>query len=289
MRRFALALFVVAACLGNAQERVRDVIYLKQGGAAFTFDVFKPQKPSGKAIVWLVSGGWGSSHDWINPDLVKPLNDAGFTVFEVVHGSQPKYTIPEIIPELQHALRYIHANAKTFGIDPNAIGVTGMSSGGHLSLMLGGLGDDGKPDAKDPVDQASDKVAAVVAFMPPTDFLNWGAEGTVPWKIPIMSIFMPAFGVTSATPDEKLRQIGHDLSPINTINSAYPPTLIVHGDKDPLVPLQQSQKMDAALDAAKTDHKLLVVPGGGHDQKTLQGGFQQMVDWFNSHLKVSAG
>ena len=289
MRRFAIALFALAACLSQAQERVRDVIYLKQGGAAFTFDVFKPLKPSGKAIVWLVSGGWFSSHQSINPDLAKPLNDAGFTVFEVVHGSQPKYVIPEIIGELEHALRYIHANAKTFGIDPNAIGVSGMSAGGHLSLMLGGLGDNGKPDAKDPVDQASDKVAAVVAFIPPTDFLNWGAEGALPFKIPVMGIFMPAFGVTAATPEDKLKQLGHDLSPINNINSAFPPTLIVHGDKDTLVPLQQAQKMDAALDAAKIEHKLLVVPGGGHDGKTLLGGLQQMIEWFQVHLKVSSG
>ena len=264
------------------------MIYLKAGGCAFTFDVFKPKAPNGKAIVWLVSGGWVSNHEGINPDLAKPLNDAGFTVFEVVHGAQPKFQIPEIIGELERALRFIHLNAKSYGIDPGAIGVSGMSAGGHLSLMLGGLGDNGKPDAKDPVDQASDKVEAVVAFMPPTDFLNWGAEGAVPWKNPIMGIFMPAFGVTAATPEDKLRQVGHDLSPINTINPNFPPTLIVHGDKDPLVPLQQAQRMDGALDAAKIVHKLLIIPGGGHDAKTLLGGLPQMIEWFNTHLVATA-
>jgi len=289
MRRVALAVFALSACLSRAQERIRDVIYLKQGGCAFTFDVFKPAKPSGKAIVWIVSGGWFSNHDGINPDLAKPLNDAGFTVFEIVHGSQPKYTIPEIIPELERALRFIHANAKSYGIDPGAIGVTGMSAGGHLSLMLGGLGDDGKSDAKDPIDQASDKVAAVVAFMPPTDFANWGAEGVNPITIPSMSIFMPAFGVTRATPTDKLNQLSHDLSPINVIKSDFPPTLIVHGDKDPLVPIQQAHRMDSALEGAKVEHKLLIIPGGGHDPKTLQGGFAQMIEWFQVHLRVPTG
>ncbi|MHB8637742.1 MAG: alpha/beta hydrolase fold domain-containing protein [Fimbriimonadaceae bacterium] len=287
MRRFAIALFALATCLCHAQERVRDVIYLFKGGVAFTFDVFKPAKPSGKAIVWIVSGGWFSSHEGIDPGLAKPLNDAGFTVFEVVHGSQPKYTIPEIVPELQHAIRFIRTNAKTYGIDPNAIGVSGASAGGHLSLMLGGLGDDGKADAKDPVDRASDRVDAVVAFMPPTDFANWGAEGVIPIKNPAMAIFMPAFGVTPSTPLDKVKQVAHDTSPIYTITSSFPPTLIVHGDKDTLVPLQQAKRMSAALGAANIPNALVVVPGGGHNETTFLGGLSRMIQWFTVHLKAA--
>ena len=164
----AVCLLALSTCWSQAQDRVRDVIYLKQGGTAFTFDIFKPSKPNKKAIVWLISGVWFSSHNMLNADLAKAMNDAGFTVFEVVHGSQPKYQIPEIIGELERALRFIHANAKSYGIDPSAIGVCGMSTGGHLALMLGGLEDDGKPGATDPVDRASDRVAAVVAFAEPT-------------------------------------------------------------------------------------------------------------------------
>lgn len=287
MRRLTSLTLLLVAALGQAQERLRDVIYMKEGGCAFTLDVFKPAKANHKAVVWLVSGGWFSSHEAINADLAKPLNDAGYTVFEVVHGSQPRYKIPEIIPQVQHSIRYIRANAKTWDIDPNAIGVSGMSAGGHLSLMIGGLGDEGKPDDKDPVNRVSDKVQAVVAFMPPTDFLNWGKEGAVPFKMPQMLVFMPAFGVTPQTPEDTMRKLGHDLSPINTINPNFPPTLIVHGDKDPLVPLQQAQTMDSAFDAAKLIHKLVVVPGGGHDLKTLLGGFPALLEWFNSHLTAA--
>ncbi|HLK15364.1 MAG TPA: alpha/beta hydrolase [Fimbriimonadaceae bacterium] len=290
LRFLSRATIFACLCLASlsalAQERIRDVIYLKQGGCAFTFDVFKPANPNHKAIVWIVSGGWFSNHEGINPDLAKPMNDAGFTVFEIVHGSQPKFQVPEIVKQLQHALRFIHANAGTYGIDPNAIGVTGMSAGGHLSLMLGALEDNGDPNAKDPVDKESDKVGAVVAFMPPTDMLNWGADGVVPWKIPVMAVFMPAYGITKDTPEDTLVKLGREWSPIYHIGPGFPPTLIVHGDKDGLVPPQQAHKMDEALDAAKLEHKLLMVPGGGHDGKTLQGGFQQMLEWFGSHLKA---
>lgn len=174
MRLIVVAALTVASIFARAQERIQDVIYLKQGGCAYTFDVFKPKTPNHKAVVWMVSGGWFSSHESIDPNLAKFFTDHGYTVFEVVHGSQPKYTIAEIVPQVRRAVRFIRANATTYGIDPQAIGVSGGSAGGHLSLEIAGLGDDGDATAKDPVERASSRANAVVAFFPPTDFLNWG-------------------------------------------------------------------------------------------------------------------
>jgi acetyl esterase/lipase len=284
MRRVAIAALLVASALTQAQERIRDVIYLHQAGCAYTMDVFKPKTSNKKALIWMVSGGWVSNVESINPDLAKTFTDRGYTVFEVVHGAQPKFQIPEIIAQVRRAVRFVRANADVYGIDPNEIGVSGASAGGHLSLEIAGLGDDGNPSASDPVEKASSKVQAVVAFFPPTDFLNWGATGVTPFKIPMMAIFMPAFGVTAASPEDKVKQLGHDLSPVNLINPSFPPTLIVHGDKDPLVPVQQAHLIDDAFDKAKIQHNLVIVPGGGHDAKTMIGGLQNMIAWFDKYL-----
>ena len=100
-------------------------------------------------------------------------------MFAVCHGSQPKYTIPEAIADMQLSVRYIRSHASEFGIDPDRIGVSGGSAGGHLSLMLGTASDAGDPQAKDPVLRASSRVAAVACFFPPTDFLNYGTSGFV--------------------------------------------------------------------------------------------------------------
>ena len=87
-----------------------------------------------------------------------------YTVFAVVHRSQPEFTIPEIIEDTQRAVRFVRYNAKTYGIDPNRIGLLGGSSGGHLALMQGTGGDDGNPDAADPVDRVSSRAQAVGCF-----------------------------------------------------------------------------------------------------------------------------
>jgi len=285
MRRFIPILFALSATLASAQTRIKDVIYLKQGGCAYTLDVFTPKTSNHKAIVWMVSGGWVSSHDAISPELAGAFTAQGYTVFEVVHGAQPKYTIMEIVPQVRRAIRFIRANASTYDISPNAIGVSGGSAGGHLSLEIAGLGDDGDPNAKDPVDKVSSRVQAVVAFYPPTDFLNWGETGKTPFDMPGMAVFMPAFGVNPKTPKEEAMKVGAATSPIQLVKEGFPPTLIVQGDKDPLVPPQQAHLIDDAFTKAHVDHKLKIVPGGGHDLGTLVAGLQDCIAWFSTHLK----
>ena len=119
-------------------DRREDVIYGRKFGTALTRDLFTPKKDaSGIGVIIVVSGGFVSSHDSISSGFVKPLTDRGYTVFTVVHGSQPRYTVPEIVQDVNRAVRFIRYHAKDYGIDPEHIGITGASAGGHLSLMLG--------------------------------------------------------------------------------------------------------------------------------------------------------
>jgi len=277
-----LALALNLAC---AQERISDQIYMKSGGAAFTLDVFKAAKPNAPAVIWLCSGGWFSKHEDINPALAKAFNDQGITCIEVVHGSQPRYQLKDIVPMIRRAVRYVHANAARFGIDPNRIGISGGSAGGHLSLLTAALGDSGDASAKDPVDQASSSVNFVAVFFPPTDFQNWGKANYTPIGEPGMAIFAPAFGVNASSPKDQVDRIAHDMSPMNFVTAKFPPTLIIHGDSDTLVPLQQSETFDAALAKLGVDHKLIVIPGGGHNNKTLEPGMPQLIAWYVSKMK----
>lgn len=286
LRRLTCTLILtLVAVVSFAQERISDVIYAKRGGVALTMDVFKPAKPTGAAVIWIISGGWMSLHENINPLLAKPLTDKGFTVFEVVHGSQPRYVIPEIVDQIQRSVRFIRTNATTYGIDPNRIGITGGSAGGHLSLMVAGLAGAGNPDARDPIDRASAAVNAVVAFYPPVDFTNFGGEATSALKDPKLAIFVPAFGLGKDPTPEKIVEVAKATSPILLVTSKFPPTLLIHGDRDPLVPIQQSMSFDAALAKAGVDHKFITVPGGGHDGNTVLKTYSDLIAWFEAKLK----
>src|SRR5690349_5712678 len=104
MKLFRPVLLLALSCsalLAGAQQHLVDVVYGHKMGMALTMDIFEPANPNGIAVIWMVSGGWSSSHDSVNPALAKVFNDRGMTVFEVCHGSQPKFQIPEILTDIQ--------------------------------------------------------------------------------------------------------------------------------------------------------------------------------------------
>lgn len=272
------------ALITCAQERLQDVVYGHKMGVALTMDVFQPAKPNGIGVIWVVSGGWVSNHDSINPALAKIFTDRGMTVFEVVHGSQPKFQMPEILSDMNRSIRFIRTNAARFHVDPNRLGISGASAGGHLSLMIGAFGGPGKADAKDPVDRASSEVQAVACFFPPTDMLNYGGPGIRPFKQIMMRPFWPAFGVTDKTPDEDLERMAKDFSPIYGVTDKMPPTLIMHGDADFLVPLQQSQIFMAKLEEVKVPHQLVVKAKGSHGWPDMDKDLPKLADWFEKYL-----
>jgi acetyl esterase/lipase len=272
-RSLAILLFSLVATLASAQTRTRDVIYLKAGGTAFTMDVFTPAKPNKAAVVFVVSGGWISDHSMLNsfaPDIERVFADGGFTVFEVVHGAQPRFKVAEIVEQLRTAIRFVHAHAAEYGIDANRVGVSGISTGGHLALMIAG-----SPDSP---------VNAVAAIAPPTDLANWGKPAFLLIDDPQMEMFIPALGIDAKGPRNDIDALIKRLSPITYVNPKYPPTLIVHGDDDKVVPLQQAQAIDQALTKSGVSHKLEVVPGGGHDDGTFGPGLMKALQWFKDTL-----
>ena len=280
-----------------AYTRTGDVIYGRKFGMALTMDVFEPVQKNGVGIVFLVNGAWYSSHDpetipfpfpCVTPENYKPYLDSGYTVFAVVSSSAPKFTIPEIIEDLHRAVRFIHYNAAKFGINPDHLGILGSSSGGHLALMIATQGGRGPADAKDPVDRESSAVGAVACFFPPTDFMNWGGTGVDAVGLASMAPLDLAFGPRAYT--EHGRQVlGREISPIYFVTSRLPPTLIIHGDADNVVPLQQSESfVKRATEVGAPPVKLVVRHGKGHgwgDFWKSQEDVILFVEWFDEHLR----
>src|SRR6185436_13566170 len=117
-----------AAADGANFTRTEDVIYGRKFGLAMTLDVIKPKEnANGLGIIYCVSGGWFSDHNGVNGAIgaSAPYLKRGYTIFAVVHGSQPKFTIPEVLKDMNRALRFIRSRAGQYGIDPGRIGIMG--------------------------------------------------------------------------------------------------------------------------------------------------------------------
>ena len=292
MRKLLLVLLLtqLMAALAPGQStnvsRIEDVIYGRKSGVALTLDVIQPGPASvnGHGIIFLVSGGWFSAHEAINPKSYAPFLDRGYTVFAVVHGSQPKFTITEIVQDIHRAVRFIRHNAQKWGVKPDKLGITGGSAGGHLSLTIATQGSPGKSDAKDAIDRENSAVQAVACFFPPTDFLNYGKPGEDAVGVGILKSFKPAFGPRSDTPEGR-QTLGKEISPINFINASMPPTLIAHGDADKLVPIQQAETFVQRATAAGAVARLDTKAGGDHGWPEMQVEMATFADWFDEHLR----
>lgn len=281
--------------------RTSDVICGRKFGTALTMDVFAPKKDAnGAAVILVVSGGWVSDNQALNNVLIgsfvtEPVK-RGYTVFAVMHGSQPKYTIPEAIADLNRAVRFIRHHAAEYKIDPDRIGITGGSAGGHLSLMQGTAGDTGDPKAKEPVDRASSRVQAVACLFPPTDFLNYGSNGKYAFAPDGLLAFLRAANdirerdaktnlLERVTDETKVQEEARQISPVTHVTPDDPPTLIIHGDADKLVPIQQAEVIIAKLKEAGVPAELLVRKGRGHDFNGIDKDIAAMLDWFDKYLQ----
>lgn len=276
--------FSVAFAASSADfKRTEDVIYSRKFGTALTMDVFQPDKPNGKGIVFMVSGGWFSSHESIWPALYKPFLDHGYTVFAVVHGSQPKFNIPEIEQDIHRAVRFIRHNAAKYGVDPDHLGISGASAGGHLSLMMAVKGEKENPTAKDPVDRESSEIECVACFFPPTDFLNYSKPGEEALGIGTLKQFKPAFGPRADNDQDRLK-LEREVSPIYFVHSNMPPILIIHGDADKLVPIYQAKTFLKRCDEVGAVTKLEVREGKQHGWTNIVDDVEVCARWFDEHL-----
>ena len=264
--------------------RTEDVVYGRKFGVALTLDVIRPEKPNGFAIVYMVSGGWVSSYSPGTPVVYAPFLERGYTVFSVRHGCQPKFIIPEITQDIHRAIRFIRLNAAKWGVNPVKLGISGGSAGGHLSLTMGVRGGPGDPKAKDPVDRESSAIQAIACLYPPTDFLNYGKPGEDAVGVGTLKNYKGAFGAEADTPEGRQR-LGKEVSPIYHVTPKLPPTFIIHGDQDFLVPIQQAETFVAKAKAAGATAQLVVKPGAAHGWPDRQPDYTQFADWFDQHLR----
>jgi acetyl esterase/lipase len=255
---------------GNAHgQEIRveyDVVYGHVDGMATTYDVSIPAHANGAGVIFVISGGFLSSleqQEFISP-VAEPLLQAGFAVFHLRHPSTPRYMAPEIYEAIRPGVDHILEHARGYGVEPSRVGIMGMSTGGMLALLL----------AMDVPSTASadrgQRPAAVVAYMPVVDVRPW-------------------VGRVEITPSlDFAAELAPSLSPVDFVTSDDPPTLLIHGDRDTVLPLEENSVPLRALFVGAGVQNDLVVVDGGHELFTEEAkaiADRAMVTWFRDHLK----
>jgi acetyl esterase/lipase len=266
-------------------DQKMDVVYGEVHGTGLLMDVFTPKgKANGLGIIDVVSGAYYSDRrklrDHILAQLYSIFCSRGYTVFAIRPGSRTRYTATEMEAHVKTGIRYVKQHAAEYKIDPDRLGLTGASAGGHLATLAAVTPEEGNPDADSPLLRYNTRVKAAAIFFPPTDFLDWNGK-PADFKTLGDLLFL---GGAKGHSEEEIKERAAQISPARLVKPPAVPFLLIHGDADPLVPLQQSQKMVAALKAAGGSAELIVKKGGGHPWMTLPEEVKIMADWFDQHL-----
>ena len=283
-------LIFISASASLADARVeKNILVGMVSGLALLMDVHHPQNPNGFGIIHVSGSGWTRPLSFDAQPLSEsqveifgaPLVEKGYTVFSLNHRAVPKFQFPDPFLDIQRAVRYVRYNAEKYGIDPDRIGAVGGSSGGHLISLLATLGEEGNPEDPDPINRESSRVQTVVARAAPFDLTKMGHSLN-------LSLLLGARLVDDISSQETRRYI--DASPVTFLSSDDPPMLLIHGDKDKIVPYEQSLNFLSKLRQEGIASKLITIPGAGHGP-SFPGAInppnfiEEMVTWFNEHLR----
>jgi acetyl esterase/lipase len=262
----------------------RDVTYCTLDGVELKMDIYRPQGSAAPtpALLYVHGGGWtgGDKRSGKGIRDIPELLARGYLVAAVNYRLAPRYKFPAMIEDVKCAVRFLRANAERFSINPEKIGAWGGSAGGHLVALLGTSDATAGWDVGQYLEQSS-RVQAVVDMYGPTD-LTVLFEGANP------RLMEQVFG-TSDRNSETLQKA----SPVNWVSLDDPPFLILHGERDPLVPVSQSQLLYEKLQAACVPATFVIVKNAGHGFAPLGGPIspsrqeltKMIADFFDQYLK----
>jgi acetyl esterase/lipase len=249
--------------LGNAKEQPRwhDIDYVGDGMVGHRLDIYLPVVGPGPypVVIYIYGSAFFDNNGKGGARGIAPiLTEAGIAVAAINHrGTKTDNVIfPALVHDVKAAVRFIRANSAKYNLDPARIGATGFSSGGHLAAFLGTSGDvttytvgEVTMDIEGSLGgykDVSSNIQAVCDWFGPTDFLvmdSCGSEMNHDALDSPESVLIG--GPIQEYPDECALA-----NPATYVDSQDPPFMIIHGDKDPLVPHCNSESLDAALDKA---------------------------------------
>ena len=235
----------------------QDITYCSPGGNDQKLDIHIPDgNRTYPLLVYVHGGGWyaGSKESDIATDYISEVARLGYVVASINYRLVPDYTFPAQIEDTKCAIRYLRAHAAEYKIASRHVGIIGESAGGYLAALTGTTGDARSFKTTEYAKQ-SDKVQAVVDLFGPTTLVDATAPTA---STRLAHNFLGNADAASA-------------SATTYVSKDDPPFLIVHGDADTVVPLDQSQTLLARLQAAGAPAQLIVIHNAGHGLSVTNG------------------
>lgn len=241
-------------------QRINDIQYATADGHRLQLDLYLPEGVSQPPLlVWIHGGAWRAGSKDHMP--LAALVQQGFAVASVDYRLSPVARFPAQIHDIKAAIRFLRGSAEKYGYDATKIGILGSSAGGHLVALMGVT--NGHPQLEGDLgdfDQESSRVDAIVDYYGPTNFMT-----ILPQSTPHgLSVRVPALQLLLGDRPENMPELARLASPVFHVDEQDPPLLMIHGDQDPQVPINQSHELHGKYKQHDLDVTFEVIHGGAH-------------------------
>ena len=267
----------------------KNLVYASVGGRDLPLDLYLPDcKEPTPLIFWIHGGGWQSgSKKSGGPGLFRLL-DQGYAVASVEYRLSGEAIFPAAIEDCKAAVSFLRLNASDYNLDPQRFGAWGASAGGHLVSLLGTTGDTSEFTTHPVTRSASSKIQAVCNWFGPSDFLRMNDfPGVIDHDAPNSPESRFIGSPIQEVPEQTKRA-----NPARYASVQDPPFLHIHGDRDRLVPFNQSEILHRKLLKAGGKSTLHKVIGGGHGFGGSDGKAKKLIEksvrFFDNHLMRKA-
>lgn len=244
----------------GAPSTQSDIPYATSvAGEPLKLDLYLPESAGAPLLVWVHGGAWENGNKSAMP--LEPFIERGFAVASLDFSPASKARFPGQVHEIKAGIRFLRAQAKRYGYEAGRIAILGASSGGHLAAVVGTsngvaalegtLGDH---------DGESSDVHAIVAYFPATNLTTILKQST-PFGLRIREPALTRLLGAAPTDAEALARLA---SPVFQVDRDDPPLMLLHGDQDPQMPINQSHELEGAYAKAGADAELIVVHGAAH-------------------------
>jgi len=273
--------------LPEGTKAFRDIAYVENGHERQKLDLFVPGDATNALplVIWIHGGGWKNGSKEGCPPLRQGFLGRGYAVASLNYRLSGDALFPSQIEDCKAAIRWLRANAKQYGLDPDRFGVWGSSAGGHLVALLGTSGDEKSFDVGANLGVSS-RVQAVCDYYGPSDLLQMDSHALGGARLKHDAADSPESALIGG-PVQDNKEKAARVSPLTYISTnALPPFLIVHGDADPTVPHHQSELLFGALTKAGSNVHFHTIKGAGHGQGFGGTDISDMVNaFFDKWLK----
>jgi len=245
--------------LAQTPQKIADIEYARVGDQSLKLDLYQPAAARAPLLVWLHGGRWERGSKERMP--LAALVERGYALASLDFRPASTARFPAQVHDVKAALRFLRAQSTRYGYDATRIGILGESSGGHLAALVGTT--NGHRELEGALGEylgTSSDVHAIVSYFGAANLLTILAQST-PYGIDVRT---PALkSLLGALPEEN-EALARLASPVFHVDAGDPPLLLLHGDQDPQMPINQSHELEGVYERLGLDARLIVVHGAGH-------------------------